>query len=188
MTALGVQRAGAIRTHPPLLLCAAMTGSPRREGRRFSSSTHEMRQPDAANRLERRSVGGGLFESRRRSPRRDGGWGTPGYRTRLPPPRRINAAVVGVRVGNCYRRAETSSRDKPQPTETPFASPRARCPRPQAGEKLEAPVPDACPPKPRRQTFSPPKRGNGLLTTASHPSQRRVSTAGELRHWHSPLV
>jgi len=40
-----------------------------------SSSTHEMRQFDAANRPESRSVGYGLFESRRRSPRRSS-WAT----------------------------------------------------------------------------------------------------------------
>jgi hypothetical protein len=67
----------AIPPHPPLLVCEPLAGliclprgddrEPRREGRRFSSSTHEMRQPDAANRLERWSVGCGLFESRRRS-------------------------------------------------------------------------------------------------------------------------
>ena len=77
MIALGVQRAGAIPPHPPLLVCEPLAGliclprgddrEPRREGRRFSSSAHEMRQPDAANRLERWSVGCGLFESRRRS-------------------------------------------------------------------------------------------------------------------------
>jgi hypothetical protein len=73
----GVLRAGAIPPHPPLLVCEPLAGliclprgddrEPRREGRRFSSSTHEMRQPDAANKLERWSGGCGLFESRRRS-------------------------------------------------------------------------------------------------------------------------
>jgi hypothetical protein len=60
--------------------------------RRFSVSNHEMRQRDAANRPERRSVGCGSFESRRRR-RVRWGRGIPGYRTRLPLPRRINAAT-----------------------------------------------------------------------------------------------
>jgi hypothetical protein len=56
--------------------------------RRFCVSNHEMRQRDAANRSERRSVGCGSFESRRRRWVR-WGRGIPGYRTRLPLPRPI---------------------------------------------------------------------------------------------------
>ena len=113
--------------HPPLFLCEPLAGliclprgddrEPRREGRRFSSSTHEMRQPDAANRLERWSVGCGLFESRRRSLGAMG-LGEPLVSHQAAAAETDQSAIVGVKVGDCYRRADTSSRDKPQPTQT----------------------------------------------------------------------
>ena len=99
------------------LPAAAMTGSPVARG---GASPH--RPTRCANLTPRTDWNAGLLAAvclslgGGRSAR--WGWGSPGYRTRLPPPRRINAAIVGVKVGDCYRRADTSSRDKPQPTQT----------------------------------------------------------------------
>jgi hypothetical protein len=99
------------------LPAAAMTGSPVARG---GASPH--RPTRCANLTPRTDWNAGLLAAvcsslgGGRSAR--WGWGSPGYRTRLPPPRRINAAIVGVKVGGCYRRADTSSRDKPQPTQT----------------------------------------------------------------------
>jgi hypothetical protein len=106
---------------------AALTAgfiSPRREGRGFSSSTHKMRQSDAANRSERRSDGCGLFESRRRSPRRDGAGGAlgiaPGCRRRdgfnaaTLSMRRPSGAGVGVATAVRLRVAATN-RNPPKP-------------------------------------------------------------------------
>ena len=116
MIALGVQRSYASLSQG-LFACRGDDREPRREGRRFSSSTHEMRQPDAANRPERWSVGCGLFESRRRSLGAMG-LGEPWVSHRAAAAETDQCGDVGVQVGDCYRRADTSSRDKPQPTQT----------------------------------------------------------------------
>ena len=109
------------------LPAAAMTGSPVARG---GASPH--RPTRCANLTPRTDWNAGLLAAvcsslgGGRSAR--WGWGSPGYRTRLPPPRRINRRSLGSRWGiatGVRIRAAATNRNPPKPYRPRSTGPRA---------------------------------------------------------------